>query len=134
MLGMIVGSAMSSLVDEKEKRLTFDNDEMETDEVHWYLGLTQAPMKIGSPEAIDFGRSAVRPREVVKSHQGQKATKASKPAVAKQTPKAALIDDMTDTSRSVERELLPYAKPDSDHEDEDDDPTLVNRVKLSAPV
>ena len=131
-LGMAIGEALSELVDKEDKRMDFKTDEMKTAEAKWYKGLVNVADAIGNIEDL-------APAAVVKSPQKPKA-KASKP-VAKRIPKPSgskiiaieEIDD-DDEEQSDNDGLTPYAKPDSDAEDSDEDPTLVIRNKPQAPV
>ncbi|KAJ8121666.1 hypothetical protein ONZ43_g1943 [Nemania bipapillata] len=45
-----------------------------------------------------------------------------------------IIEEVVDNEEQEDPDLVPYAKPDSDAEDSDDDPTLINRDKPKAPV
>ena len=56
-----------------------------------------------------------------------KSTKEKHPAPAKPMSKIVQLVEEDD-------DLVPYEKPDSDPEDDDEDPTLVSREKLRPPV
>lgn len=129
-LGMAVGEALSSLGHEGATRLDFHMDEMNTDEAKWYKGLIEVSDEVG-PVDLLISQSTPTTKPYEPSKPPQKAPKAkpvSKPAAAK--PKM-IIEELDSES---EDDIVPYAKPDSDAEDSDDDPTLVRRDKPKAPV
>ncbi len=133
LLGMIVGTAISKLVDSPDKRMDFGAD-MDSDEVRWYISLTSAPLNIGNIAALNLSSTppaADLPPPAIKKREGAVQKKPSKP---KAVAPSKLIQDVSSTNTDRDNGLVPYEKPDSDPEDEDDDPTLVNRVKLSRPV
>ncbi len=133
LLGMIVGSAISSLLDDNEKRLNFDADEMDTDEVRWYMRLTEVSLQIGAAEDVRLDSSKTPSAKTRKPQTSKQSVTKSKPNAVKPTSKVLLIEEVTEDNDDPEK-LTPYQKPDSDQEDEDEDPTLINRVKPSAPV
>lgn len=131
-LGMVVGEALSNLVDKGEKRLDFHIDETNSDEGKWYKGLTQVSDQIG-PVGNFFSETANKPATT--SKQPPRAPK-QQPPRPKPTPKLPqkgfIIEELSD--EELEEDLPSYAKPDSDEEDSDDDPTLIRRDKPKAPV
>ncbi|KAK4993241.1 telomere binding protein [Elasticomyces elasticus] len=116
-LGMLVGMAISELVDKSGNKMKFDDEDVRTPEANWYMELVKEP-----PPAV-VTRSLTR-RTVQKPQAPIKlVTEIVGPRITE------VADDSED-----EDELMSYAKPDSDHEDEDEDPTLVNRNRPNAPV
>ncbi|KAL4990172.1 telomere length regulation protein-domain-containing protein [Aspergillus falconensis] len=138
-LGMIIGTAISQLIEEPGKSMKFDLEEMESDEATWYLNLINTGDKIGSLYSI------TRPNNMFKKP-GPASTTAHGPTSTTRpfgnpNQGAAKIVAIEETDGSDEEEedeedddLIPYEKPDEDPADEDDDPTLIQRNKPIAPV
>lgn len=128
-LGMVVGEGLSALVDNAEKRLNFKMEETEEDEGRWYKDLTGVSDEIGSLEPLLKPHVEVPQRKLEDSRKPLR-----KPAT--QAPRTGfIIEELSDEEASAEEDdIVPYAKPDSDKEDSDDDPTLVRRDKPKAPV
>lgn len=135
-LGMVVGEALSTLVDKGKNKLDFHMDEMETGEIEALKSLTSISDSVSSFESLQM---PVQRRETSVSSvpfQGQKhqAKPKRKPAVKASTatnlPKA-IIEEID--SSDDDDELVPYAKG-SDPEDSDDDAELVQRNKPKPPV
>ena len=130
---MIVGTAVSASVDEPSKRMNFGTDEMDSVDVDWYLSLTTAALEVGSLADL---------KEALTAPPSQGPRQQRKPPPIKKTPKPiatnqkskTLIQTIADDDVDINDGLVTYEKPDSDKEDEDEDPTLVNRVKLTPPV
>jgi telomere length regulation protein len=138
-LGMVVGETLSGLVDRGDKRLNFHMEETETAEAKWYKSLVNVSDQVGDVESL-----------ISKSHQANSVS-VPKPSKAKQpksqpksqpkpnvkakssVPKPGFIIEEID-DESDEDDIVPYAKPDSDPEDSDDDPTLIAKAKPKAPV
>jgi telomere length regulation protein len=128
---MAIGEALSSLVDKGDKIMDFKVDEMSTAEAKWFKSLVNVSDTIGSLEPLKSGKAAKVPK--------QTKPRASKPG---QKPKAmptgskiiSIEEIETDEEESDDDSLTPYAKPDSDAEDSDEDPTLITRNKPTAPV
>ncbi|KAI7976913.1 hypothetical protein EIK77_010144 [Talaromyces pinophilus] len=131
---MIVGMAISDLVEPAGKAMKFDLEGFDTEEAEWYLGLTRVDDKMSSIQALqelEPGKEKI-----------SKSAKTSKPKVAwapasiqRESSKIVAIEEiMDDDVEDEEDEFMPYAKPDSDASDSEDDPTLVQRGKPTAPV
>lgn len=127
-LGMIVGEALSSLIDKEDQRMTFDMEELESNDSKWYKSLVTVHDSVG-------------PLEPLKS--GDLAIPAKKPASRKAPPvkpstsgnsKITAIEEINSDEESEDDDLVSYEKPDSDEEDSDEDATLVTRNKPTAPV
>jgi telomere length regulation protein len=129
-LGMIVGVAISRLVDEAGKVMDFGTEEMESEEGKAWLSLVNIHDKIGNLEDLrpaeeDASQSLVKPK---------RSAKKPKPAPRQPTTsKIISITELPDNSPSSP-DLPPYAKPDSDPSDSEEDATLINRSKPIAPV
>ena len=144
-LGMIVGMALSDLIDKADNRMVFDDDEVKTDEAKWYLQLTRCNDKPGSLQ--DF-------RDVLLSNSGKKTTIIAKsktvPSPQKSHKQKQVSRPEAKTNRKKlttsvlkivelddddeEDDLIPYPKPDSDPSDSEEDPTLIQRNKPRPPV
>lgn len=134
-LGMVVGQSISQLVDKQETKMKFTDESLDTDETRWYTSLLHLEeLPLAKPDLPSLFRPKTQmEKEVVPPTALQIRPKQPVRKKAQQEPKAS-----TSTRRIVEivddDDLVPYAKPDSDPEDDDPDPTLVNREKPKPPV
>jgi len=131
---MIVGTGMSGLIEEPGKALKFDLEEMRSEEAQWYLNLTKVQDEVGSRESIRTLQEAL-PARPVPTH--SKPQPKQKPQPQRQgTSKIVAIKEIEDSDEEEEEDddLIPYEKPDDDAYDSDDDPTLIQRNKPTAPV
>ncbi|AEO66161.1 uncharacterized protein THITE_2114059 [Thermothielavioides terrestris NRRL 8126] len=125
---MIVGEALSGLVDQGDKRLNFQMEETDQDEGRWYKELTAVSDEIGSLDPLVTARPEVPMR---KREAARKPVNRPPP----QPPQSGLIiEELSDEEPPEEDDIVPYAKPDSDPEDSEEDATLVRRDKPKAPV
>ncbi|KJX94259.1 telomere length regulation protein [Zymoseptoria brevis] len=146
-LGMVVGTAISSLVDKEGSRMNFGTNELKTNEGGWYLELVKINDSVGQiPDFVKFLQSSVgaarrQKRTAHKTEQmpilnGKPVFGPVRPPAPVQTE--VIGDKVTelfdDGSDDEDADLKPYAKPDSDPEDSDEDATLVTRNKPRAPV
>jgi telomere length regulation protein len=130
-LGMVVGEALSSLVDKGDKRMDFKVDEMSTAEAKWFKSLVNVSDTVGSLEPLKSGKVA----KISKQAKPRASKPAQKLKAAPTGSKIISIEEIeTDDEESDNDGLTPYAKPDSDAEDSDEDPTLITRNKPTAPV
>jgi telomere length regulation protein len=145
-LGMVVGTALSGLVDKEGSKLSFGTEDMQTPEAKRYMDLVKINDKASRLD--DFSKlvadtdkrrrakihKPVPPRQIMPKIDGKPTYGPVRPPTKVQTEvegeKVAEISD----SDSEDDGLTPYAKPDSDAEDSDEDATLVNRDKSRAPV
>jgi telomere length regulation protein len=141
-LGMLVSMTMSSLTDKEGSRLVFTDETLETPEAQWYRRLPRVNDGIGKIDDIR--------KRVTAQHSGSTAlsmnknnlpvrVKTSKPKMGlPQSSPTSIISGPRiielDDDDEEDDDLTPYGKPDSDPEDEDEDPTLVQRNKPKAPV
>ncbi|CAG8892212.1 unnamed protein product [Penicillium egyptiacum] len=134
LLGMIVGTGISELIEEPDKVLKFDLEDMRSEEALWYLDLTKVQDEVGSPESIKALQETLPAKpEVVRS----KPTQKPKAQFSRHhTSKIVAIEEIEDIGEDEDEDddLIPYEKPDDDAYDSDDDPTLIQRNKPTAPV
>lgn len=131
-LGMVIGEALSSLVDPEDKKMDFKMEEMSTPEAKWYKSLVTVSDFVGSLDAL-------KSQAITKVPQKRKPAvnhPAAKPKVAQPSgSKIISIEEISSSEEDSDNDgLTPYAKPDSDASDSDEDPTLITRNKPTAPV
>ncbi|KAL8897478.1 MAG: hypothetical protein Q9192_002554 [Flavoplaca navasiana] len=135
LLGMYLGTAMSRLVDPLEKRMNFGSEEMISPQGQRYLSLTDIQDPLGSTDNLR--------RKEVKSEMSIRAVETS--AIRDNKPKEGngkvstgskiiSIEEVGDETEPEDEDLPLYAKPDSDASDSDEDPTVIERNKPTAPV
>ncbi|EME79492.1 uncharacterized protein MYCFIDRAFT_114712, partial [Pseudocercospora fijiensis CIRAD86] len=132
-LGMIVGTATSSLVEKEGSKMDFGTEDMQTEEARWYLDLVNIEPPVGSlddfkqfPEMENVG---TKPKHSKKRH-----TFGPVPPPAQTEVVGEKVAELDDDSDHDDDDLKPYAKPDDDPGDSDEDATLVNRDKPRPPV
>lgn len=132
---MVVGTAVSELVDAEDKRIKFSMSEIDDDDGKWYRSLCKHNDVVGSLDdlkAVALRTSKVSTKAVYKQ------THLKKETLVKQKPvtqsKIISIEEVTEDSGDEDADLPTYEKPDSDEEDSDEDATLVQRNKPTAPV
>lgn len=127
---MIVGEALSGLVHGSDQKLDFHSDETHTDEAKWYKSLISIADKVGPVNPLNVETTTETPSTKTKRTESK-----PKPRPVPSAPKTGfVIEEIEDDDEEEDDDLVPYAKPDSDSEDSDDDPTLINRDKPKAPV
>lgn len=133
-LGMLIGTTISQLIEKQGKGMRFDLEEMESNEAHWYLDLAKVHDAVGSIESIESLKGpGTKPTE----KPTKKRTSATDtPKKDTRRAKIVAIEEINDSDQEDEEDedLIPYEKPDEDPSDSDDDPTLVQRNKPTAPV
>jgi telomere length regulation protein len=134
---MIIAESLSSLVDQGDKRMNFKMDELSTPEALWYKSLVSVADTVGTLTILQLNTKAqipIRPAP----RPAKPAEKAKPKAAPPQGTKILAIEEVSDDenadANSDDDGLTPYAKPDSDPDDSDEDPTLITRNKPSAPV
>lgn len=127
-LGMVVGEALSALVDKGDKRLNFKMEETDEEEGKWYKGLTNIS---DEPGPLDPLRDT---RVDIPQKRRERPQKPENRPVPQPPQTGFIIEELSDGEGPEEDDIVPYAKPDSDAEDSDDDATLVRRDKPKAPV
>ena len=130
-LGMVVATTVSGVVDTNGPKIEFDDESMSTLEAEWYKSL---PTLSDEPSAT-WTLSDLFSQDVQPSR-GPKLT-ASFP-IRKQKGKPERSKKVKSATPNVieviDDDIVGYAKPDSDPEDEEEDPTLINREKPRPPV
>lgn len=135
---MIVGTAISEIIEEPGKSLKFDLEEMRSEEARWYLSLTKVQDKVGPRESIK-ALQAQQSMTHQKPQKGARVNSDKRPQThpgQQQRSKIVAIEEIDDSSDASDEDedLIPYEKPDDDEDDDDEDPTLVQRNKPIAPV
>jgi telomere length regulation protein len=145
-LGMIVGTALSSLIDKEGSKLSFGTDDVQGPEADRYFALIKIndqPSTLGEfvklvAEKPESKRSIVqrttRPPAMPKIDGKPTFGPVRPPAKAQTEIQGNQVTEISDSDSEDDDGLTPYAKPDSDAEDSDEDATLVNRDKTRAPV
>ena len=131
-LGMVFGMAVSELVDPPDKKMNFDVDAINGGEGKWYRSLTRFENVFTSIEDLKPSRK-VEPSSLANSANNPQR-KANTQVNTKVVGIVEVIEEMGSDEDNSDNDLLAYAKPDSDPEDEDEDPTLIQRNKPVAPV
>ncbi|KAJ4345220.1 telomere binding protein [Didymosphaeria variabile] len=132
-LGIAMGMAISKMVDKPETQLNFDLEGAEAEEAQWYQHLTKINDRLGE---ISF----LKVRENKSNKQGGRkgptkvATKDTTSTSITEIQGPRIVEILSDEDEDEDDDLVPYSKPDSDPEDETDDPTEINRNKPTAPV
>ncbi|KAJ5960912.1 uncharacterized protein N7479_008062 [Penicillium vulpinum] len=136
LLGMLVGTGISELIEQPDKVLKFDLEEMRSEEALWYLNLPKVQDKVGSPESIKALQEALPAKpQLVRSKPAQKPkVQFSRHHTSKIVAIEEVEDSDEDEDEDEDEDLIPYEKPDDDAYDSDDDPTLIQRNKPTAPV
>ena len=133
-LGMAVGEALSSLVDRGDKKMDFKVDEMSTAEAKWYKSLVNVADTVGSIDSLRSGAVTTTPKKMKTRFVKPALKPVSKPMGSKIVSIEEIETDEEEENDSDDDGLTPYAKPDSDAEDSDEDATLVTRNKPTTPV
>jgi telomere length regulation protein len=133
-LGILVGEALSGLVDKEDKRLNFKIEETEQAEGKWYKGLVRVSDDVGPLGPLQRLSSNQPQPKPQPQQKPQKPTPKPAPQRQQQPKSGLIIEELSDGEPPEEDDIVPYAKPDSDPEDSDDDPTLIRRDKPKAPV
>ncbi|PSR82710.1 telomere length regulation protein-domain-containing protein [Coniella lustricola] len=131
LLGMIVGEALSEVVEKSDKRLDFKMDETKSEEALRYKSLIDVYDVVDSVDPLrPTQKQKVSRAEVQRQTPNTKPR--PKPPVPTSTAKA-IIEEI-DSDEEMDDDLIPLSKPDDDEEDSDDDPEVVRRDRPRAPV
>ncbi|POS86312.1 hypothetical protein EPUL_000765 [Erysiphe pulchra] len=131
-LGMVVGEALSALVDKAENKMDFKTGETSSSDAKWYKSLTEVIDSVGTLKKLK--------RKGVAENLKQNTISDDKQITEHISIKSTDLGNKIAANVAMEKEYLKsdgldiYTKPDSDPEDSDDDPTLINRNKLVMPV
>ncbi|KAL8803907.1 MAG: hypothetical protein Q9182_002874 [Xanthomendoza sp. 2 TL-2023] len=136
-LGMYVGTAVSQLIDPPEKRMDFSSEEMSNPQAQQYLRLTKVHDSVGSIDGLKSERATGVDLAVGRFKKAATIQEVKfQPGVVRSLigSKVISIEEVENVSETEDEGLPTYAKPDSDASDSDEDPTLVERNKPSAPI
>lgn len=148
-LGMIAGTALSSLVDKEGSKLSFGTDDMQGPEADRYFALIKINDQPSTLEDFlklvaekseskrPIAHRPIQPRAMPKIDGKPTFGPVRPPAKVQTEVEGNQITEISDSDLDDDDDddgLTPYAKPDSDAEDSDEDATLVNRDKTRAPV
>jgi len=121
---MVVGESLSSLVDREGSKMSFGVHETSTEEAKWWKSIPNIEDAVGSASGL-----LSSPELIVKKKQPTIQPK------AKVTSVIQVIEEVKDISEEEDDDdLMPYAKPDSDPEDSEEDAADVVRKRDTAPV
>lgn len=123
-LGMILAETISAqIIADEKKRLTFGVPDTQTEEAKWWRSLIEMEDRMKSSEYLEAGLVDIplEPADQSDIPHGQGLQISE-----------ILEDDMFESSD--DDEFKPMRVPDSDDEDSDEDPTLVDRERLRPPV
>ncbi|MCJ1465899.1 telomere binding protein [Pseudocyphellaria aurata] len=134
LLGMIVGTAISELVDSREKRMNFSTEEVNSTEGQWYRSLTQLTDPVGTISDLKPSASSSSGVSSSSSRNWSKSDETSKISTKTGSTSKIISIEELDNSESEDEDLVRYEKPDSDPSDSEEDATLVQRNRPVAPV
>ncbi|KAJ4397081.1 telomere binding protein [Gnomoniopsis smithogilvyi] len=130
LLGMIVGEALSQLVEKIDKKLDFKMEETNSADALWYKSLVEVSDAIGPVGPLTTSEKLVARKET--SRISQKTS--PKPQIAPPVSKVKAIIEEVNSDEDMDDDIIPLTKPEDDDEDSDDDPETVRRDKPKAPV
>lgn len=136
-LGMVISMAFSKLVDKPDHRISFELDSSETKKADWYINLIYINDPVGTNEdliALQGSATNFLPIDSSKRSKQLQAKPSPRIPLTKITKSQGIIQEIKEAHNNNEEDLVPYAKADSDPEDEEDDPTLVKRDRPKPPV
>ena len=117
-LGMIVGEAVSAKVDPENQQLKFKVPETEDPSSESWRSLINIDDELYPLQSLKDG--------VVEEEMEPPKSEA---------PRGSPAEEITiDNKDDLDKDLRVYAVPESDTEDSDEDPTLVSREKITAPL
>lgn len=130
LLGMIVGEALSQLVEKSDKKLDFKMEETKTEDALWYKSLVDVSDAIGPIGPLRTSENFDTRRLAPKTSKQTKPIPKPVPSVSK----AKAIIEEIESDEEMDDDIVPLTKPDDDEEDSDDDPETVRRDRPKAPV
>ncbi len=138
-LGMTIAVAVSRLVDPPDKVIDFGSEDMQADSVQGMLDLVGVSDEIGGVQdlkSINEMEDIPVVEELLEKVKQPKKMSSKKQPSNPQTSKIISIEEVEedDDDDDIDKDLVPYDKPDDDPSDSDEDPTLINRSKATAPV
>src|SRR6266516_2309213 len=135
-LGIFVGITISQLIDKPDARMTFSMDVANSTEAKWYISLTGIKDGVSSIQNLKKYESGkgVRHGSRNQKNASSKVPKKGQPVASKIVTIEEIDNEGGVGDGSDDDDLVAYQKPDSDEEDDGDDPTIVQRNKPTAPV
>jgi len=127
-LGIAVGVAISKMVDKPGTQLKFELDGIENQEARWYQRLTEVDDEVGSAHYLTI------PSKATNALRNPKPKSTFLKASGPRTKAGPRVVEILSDDDDDDNDILAYEKPDSDPEDDTDDPTAINRNKFTAPV
>ncbi|KAI5817429.1 telomere length regulation protein-domain-containing protein [Pyronema omphalodes] len=124
-LGMLVGECFSSLVDTGKMRMDFGTEDMDTPEAKWWKSITAVEDKIGSISDLFTSSAPKRPKA---------KNPTTTDTVSQYTNPVVQVISQSEDEDSSDDEFTPYAAPDSDPSDGEEDAETINRNKPTAPI
>ncbi|KAF2756633.1 hypothetical protein EJ05DRAFT_477740 [Pseudovirgaria hyperparasitica] len=132
-LGMAVGQIVSGLVDNSETVMKFDFDASEKEDLEMLRQLVSFEDTIGNVEDLTQAGLPKKDKGIeAKKRPATKSQTVARTSTQTQISGPRIVEVLDDSDE--DEDLVPYSKPDSDPEDEDDDPSMVKRDKPTAPV
>ena len=131
---MLVGTAISELVDAEGKRMNFSSEEVDNAEGRWYRSLVTIQDTVGSIEDLKRDNRAINNLPAKKQVPIPTRSKEIPSTRNEQASRIIAIEEIGDNIETEDDDLVTYGKPDSDLSDEDEDPTLIQRDRPTAPV
>lgn len=125
--------AVSERVDAPAKKLNFGVEGVDSDEGKWYRNLVHVEDAVGSMDDLVPAKSKATLKPIQKPSKKPEQNKKA-PSSSKIVEITEITDESDNNTDSSDDNLPIYAKPDSDQEDEEEDPTLIQRNKPVAPV
>ncbi|CUS11529.1 unnamed protein product [Tuber aestivum] len=128
-LGMVVGESFSGLADKEGSKMSFGVHETSTEEAKWWKDIPSIEDTVGSASGL------LTPSELIVNKKKQPTIQST----AQMTSTIQVIKEVKDEEEGGDNDdddddLMPYAKPDSDPEDSEEDAADVVRKKDTAPV
>lgn len=130
LLGMIVGEALSRLVEKSDKKLDFKMEETASEDALWYKSLTEVSDVVGPVDPLRSSENLDTKEQAPRLSQRTRSAPKAVPAVSKVK---AIIEEVN-SEEDEEDDIKPLVKPEDDYEDSDDDPETVRRDRPKAPV
>ncbi|KIV90272.1 hypothetical protein PV10_07593 [Exophiala mesophila] len=139
-LGMVIATTVSQLVDKPDKVMNFGLEEMDEEEAKSWSRLVKINDVVGNLDDLPNACTVTTSKRTLQRASNPPLKKRPTRKTLPQTSKIISIEEISDSedkpvaSDEEDPDLRPYARPDSDPEDSDEDPTLINRNKPLAPV
>jgi telomere length regulation protein len=131
-LGMVVATTVSALADSSSTKINFDDESMSTPEAEWYKSLAT----LDDQPSTSWNMSDLFSHDVQQPRQPKSTASLAirKQKVAPKESEKASPKPKSNVIEVIDDDIVGYEKPDSDPEDEEEDPTLINRDRPRPPV